>query len=250
MTYNTTRQRMYIKYTAVLSIVVFSALACIIWTNSLRLNGTNVITALTWITSILFLALSVFIRRQIKSIDNLKVKTKKTLFRNQVILLFTLITVIPSGCVFAFSVIFFSIGIENLFKAPLKSIIIGSNNITEFYIQDVKNSLERLVRGAGVQIKDYINEFVVDYRGLNTMLNDLTDSTKLDASIIQIANDGFAKTIANTQFATALEYEDYIKNANLTEGNTLVWKTSDKMCSLLKVEELLQQVELREELLR
>ena len=54
------------------------------------------------------------------------------------------------------------------------------------------------MRDAGVQIKDYINEFVVDYRGLNTMLNDLTGSTKLDASVIQKANDGFATTIANT----------------------------------------------------
>ncbi|MDR2459054.1 MAG: hypothetical protein LBD43_03105, partial [Holosporales bacterium] len=60
-------------------------------------------------------------------------------------------------CVFVFAILFFNIGIENLFKTPVRNVIINARDVASIYIDDVKFNMENFTNDLSEEIPSCIN---------------------------------------------------------------------------------------------
>ena len=150
--------------------------------------------------------------------------------------MFSGIAILPSVCVFIFALLFFNIGIENLFKNPIKNTTISSEEIVKIYLNDITHTLENFVTELGKQVESCINEFLIDSQDINSLLIETTNLTKIDVSVMQILDHDFVKTIAETQFAIPEEYEQYAERiVSLDKDDILTWESNNVIFAALMV---------------
>lgn len=237
MAFSSIKRRAYIKYFLILTISVLCTLTYVLYRCSPNPANIKALVVLVYFDVALLFLLSFFVWRQIQAVIAFrKAKSEKHGFYRQIIYLFSGIAIVPSVCVFIFSIVFFNIGIENLFKNPIKNTTVSSEEIVKIYLNDVTNTLENFVTELGKQIEPYINEFLIDTQGINSLLIETTNSTKIDVSVMQILDNNFVKTIAETQFAIPAEYEQFTKSiASLDKDDILTWESHNVIFASLMV---------------
>ncbi|MDR1488299.1 MAG: HAMP domain-containing protein [Holosporales bacterium] len=154
------------------------------------------------------------IGKQIIRILKIRNKTKlaKSKFQKQIILLFSCVTVVPATCVFIFSIIFFNIGIESLFKAPVKAVIENANQVSNIYINETKKALENYAYGVGMQLKGVISDIMISKSNIEEILNNETLGLGIDAIVFQATKGGGKFIIAKSLFTLSLQFEEMQKD--------------------------------------
>lgn len=220
-----------------LAMAVFLTLTYVLYRGTPNPTASKAIMVLIYIDILLLSLVSVFVWRQFRAIISLRYpRDNKHGFYRQVIVLFSCIAIIPSVCVFFFSILFFNIGIENLFKNPIKNVIENSEEITKIYIDDITNSLECSVNELGKQVESCINEFMIDEQRINSILADTINLKKTDISVIQIAGNDIVNTIAKTQFAVPADGMRFAENiSSLENGDMLTFEDNSTIFSTLTV---------------
>lgn len=234
MALSSIERRRYIKNISIIATALLLAITYVLFKNMANPLSSKLILLLIYVDIILLLVMIFFICKQIRSVIRLKnPKHDGKSFYKQVISLFTGIAVIPSICVFAFAMLFFNIGIENLFKSPLKEVIEHSEKVIEIYVNDAENSVNGFVREISEQVADCINEFAIDKTRINSMLMDVSNSVKVEVSVVQVLSDNSFQVIASTPFAFALQFKEIPNEVKyLEDGELLSWKTDDTVFAL------------------
>ena len=234
MAFSSIERRKYIRNISIIATVLLLVITYVLCSRIANPVTSKLILLLIYFDIMLLLLTTFLIYRQIRAILHLRVRkhSRKSFFRH-VILLFAGIAVIPSICVFAFAMLFFNVGVENLFKSPLKEVIEHSEKVIELYVDDAESSVNGFVREISEQVSGCINEFAIDKKRINSMLIDVSDSVKVDVSVVQVLSDNSLQVIASTPFAFALQFEEIPNNIKYMEdGEILTWKTNDTIFAL------------------
>lgn len=208
---------------------VFVTLAYL-FTNSQIINS-NVILILVYIDSMLWSIVAYFLFKRVRGIFYLKpLKREKRGFHRQVIMLFSGVAIVPSILVFAFSMLFFNIGIENLFKSPIKNVITNAESVADIYINDIKITVENFTMGISNQISECIDGILYDKQKIEQILNTETLETKADGIVFQINEDDSTTLIASTHFSLSINFEKLPKELSLLkEGQAMAWESGDRV---------------------
>ena len=237
MAFSGTKRRTYIKNFLMLAIAVLFTLTYVLYRCSPNPSNVRALVILVYFDVALLLLLSYFVWRQIRAVIAFrKANSERRGFYRQIIYLFSGIAILPSVCVFIFALLFFNIGIENLFKNPIKNTTISSEEIVKIYLNDITHTLENFVTELGKQVESCINEFLIDSQDINSLLIETTNLTKIDVSVMQILDHDFVKTIAETQFAIPEEYEQYAERiVSLDKDDILTWESNNVIFAALMV---------------
>lgn len=229
MSFSSIKRQEYIRYMLWLSSAVFVALSYVLLKvdKSLLSSSTLFILVYTDIISLFFTSFLIY--RQIRAVLDLNSSANKgKLFYKQIITLFSCVTILPSVCVFAFSIIFFNIGIENLFRSPIKDIIENAEQVAEIYINDMKMNLEGFTNVIGTQLNTCIDGISVDQKKMQQILIEETEASKVDASVMQNIGQGGVVTLASTPFALATKLENPPRDLfTLEEGEIISWENDE-----------------------
>ena len=171
-----------------------------------------------------------------KAIGMFKLKRDKSSggnkFRRQVITLFSCVTIIPSMCVFLFASVFFNIGIESLFKAPVKIAINNANQVSDIYINDMKQALENYAYGIGLRLQECMQGNVIEKTELEHVLNTETSGLGMDAVVMQITDEE-RNVIAKSPFTLSLQFESVPEGVNyLGDGDLLSWESNNSILAM------------------
>lgn len=166
----------------------------------------------------------------------IKIRSKgnKNYFRRQVVLLFSFVTIIPSICVFLFASVFFNIGIESFFKAPVKIAMKNANQVSNIYIHDMMKALENYTLGVGNRIQSALkNGEGFDRESIENILNSETEGLGIDAIIIQRPDDNTRNIIARSLFTLSLQFEDIPSDfLYLNDGEIISWESKNCVLSI------------------
>lgn len=202
-----------------------------------NIANSSTILALIYLDSAIFLIIAYFLSKRVRGVLKLKsLRSEKKGFHKQVIILFSCIAIIPSILVFAFSMLFFNIGIENLFKTPVKNVITNAENVADIYINDIKITIENFTIGVSSQINECIDGFVYDLSKMNQIINSETSETKVEAIIFQPREDGNINLLSSTPFSLSITFEALPKELILlNEGEAIAWESGDRVMSTAAV---------------
>jgi len=219
----------YYSYIFALAGIIFVILTYIL-INSDTI-GSNITLSLIYFDTFLFAVAAYFIFKKVRGIFRLKtLRGKKQGFHRQVIILFSCIAIIPSILVFAFSMLFFNIGIENLFKTPVRNVITNAEKVADVYINDIKITIENFTSSIGSQINECIDGILYDKSKIEQILNDETSETRAEGCIFQIRDDGETEFIVNTPFSLSIKFEALPKElAFLNDGEAISWESGDRV---------------------
>lgn len=142
--------------------------------------------------------------------------------------------ILPSICVFAFSMLFFNIGIENLFKTPVKNVIDNAEQVANIYVSDLKFNMENFVNWVGSQLEGYVDGISLDQNKINEILLEETESSKADAIVIQTLDKNTINIIASTPFSLSIQFEDIPDEVfNIDDGKIIAWESADSVASAI-----------------
>jgi two-component system nitrogen regulation sensor histidine kinase NtrY len=194
---------------------------------------------LLYIDIALLLSLTALISRNVVRIIKRNYRRRiSSKFHNQVIVLFSLVTIIPAACTFVFALIFFNTGIESLFKTPIKSTIDNANQVSSVYINEKEIAMANFAAGLGKRIKDCINVFSIRQDKIEMILYEETNKLKIDALVIQAIEGKKTITLARTAFSIALEFEDIPDNVTyLKNGKVVSWESDDSIVTAQMIDE-------------
>ena len=167
------------------------------------------------------------IKKIIKSNYERKIGNK---FYKQITFLFSLVTIIPAACVFIFAIIFFNIGIEALFQAPISNVIGNANQISSIYINEKKVAMVNFINGVGERIKSCVDGFSIRPDKMEEILYEETEKLKIDAMVIQFVENKKSTILAKTPFSIALEFEEIPDNITyFNNDGTVSWESEDSV---------------------
>jgi two-component system nitrogen regulation sensor histidine kinase NtrY len=171
--------------------------------------------------------------KRIRKIVNFRTRRNgRKLFHKQVIMLFSCATIIPAICVFVFAILFFNIGIENLFKTPVRNVIINARDVASIYIDDVKFNMENFTNGLSEEIRSCINGPSINSTKVQEIIDSETATTKVGVAVLQSTGIGTLNIIASTPFSISLQYEDIPGEIELLErGGVIAWESVDRIIS-------------------
>ena len=237
MAFSGTKRQAYIKNFLMLALAVFFTLTYVLYRCRPNHTSIKVLVILVYVDVALLFLLSFFVWQQIRAVIAFRqAKSEGHKLYRQIIYLFSGIAVIPSLCVFIFSMLFFNIGIENLFKNPIKNATASSEEVIKIYLNEVTNTLENFVTKLGKQVESCIDEFLIDSQSINSLLAGMTNSSKIDVSVIQILDNNLVKTIAETQFAIPEAYEQFTESiASLDKDDMLTLEFNNFIFTALVV---------------
>jgi two-component system nitrogen regulation sensor histidine kinase NtrY len=170
--------------------------------------------------------------KRIRKIVNFKSRRSgRKLFHRQVIMLFSCATIVPAICVFVFAILFFNTGIENLFKTPVKNVIINARDVASIYVEEVKFNMENFTNGLAEEIRSCINGPSINGTKVQGIIDSETATTKVDVAVLQSTGAGL-NIIASTPFSISLQYEDIPGEIELLErGGVIAWESVDRIIS-------------------
>jgi two-component system nitrogen regulation sensor histidine kinase NtrY len=158
----------------------------------------------------------------------------------QVSTLFSCIAVIPSVCVFGFSILFLNVGIDTLFKTPVKTAMGSAESVSKIYINHMKLALEDFIIGLGFRLNEIIHEkFDIQKSAIEKVLDEHTFGLDIDAMVFQ--TDGSTKTILGTSsFVLSLQF-DYINPEVFQNGKEFVnsFEGANAVFAVRKIDSLL-----------
>jgi two-component system nitrogen regulation sensor histidine kinase NtrY len=155
------------------------------------------------------------------------IKQRGNRFHKQIMLLFSCGTIIPAACVFVFSVLFFNIGIDNLFKAPVKDAIDKASHVASIYVNDMKITMENFVGGMGERVARCIDGFLINTDKIEEILEEETSKLKIDAIVAMSSDCQNFTILAKSPFSIPLQLESLPKDisSNLNTGEIISWET-------------------------
>lgn len=173
-----------------------------------------------------------FIFNQVRNIFRFRYKKQQgNRFHKQIIVLFSCVTIIPSACVFIFAVLFFNIGIENLFKAPVKGVIDNASQVASIYINDMKLTMENFVNGVGDRVvSEGVNGLSVNNDKISEILDEETSKLKIDAVVLQVIDKTHVNVLSKSAFSLSLQFEILPNEAlYLPQGGIISWESDDSV---------------------
>lgn len=175
---------------------------------------------------LLFFLIYITVRQIVRILKYKKRQTSNgNRFQRQIITLFSCVTIIPATCVFLFAVLFFNMGIESLFKAPVKAIIENANQVAEIYIKETRSALENYAYVVGMQLSGVMNDIMANDKEIEKILSDETSGLGIDAIVFQEIKDDKRVIIAKSPFTLSLQFEDMPQEAFfLDNGDVLSWE--------------------------
>ncbi|MDR0640526.1 MAG: hypothetical protein LBF65_02235 [Holosporales bacterium] len=171
---------------------------------------------------------SLIILKRIKKILKFrKLKQRGNRFHKQIMLLFSCGTIIPATFVFVFAILFFNIGIDNLFKAPVKDAIDKASQVASIYINDMKITMENFVGGVGERIEECVNGFMINTDRIVEILEEETSKLKIDAVVVMSADCQNFTILAKSPFSIPVQLENFPKeiSSNLQAKEIASWET-------------------------
>lgn len=234
---DTRKTQRYIKYASILATIVLFSLTYLLMRSTKGDIDSKLIFLLLYFDIVFVLLVCFFVYKKIKNILYLKTsKGEGKHFHRQVIVLFSCITILPSVCVFVFSMLFFNIGIENLFKSPVKNVIDNAEQVAGIYIDDMKLNLENFVNGISGQISKCINGISIDRKKIKTILEEETESIKVEAVLLQAIDKNSANVIASTPFSLSIQFEKIPNELMyLNNGEIIAWEFGDLVLSAMMI---------------
>ena len=197
--------------------------------------NSRILFALLYIDTLLLFFIGFIITIQIKRALKFNYKKEQgNQFHKQVITLFSCVTIIPAACVFIFGVIFFNVGIETLFRAPVKGAIDAANQVASIYItNNIETSVKRFASGVSNRIKGCISGVSVNSKNMEKILNEDTDSLNIDAIVVRYNETNTENVIARSQFALSLLSEKIPQDPmSLNDGDIISWESDSSIISL------------------
>ena len=235
-----TFSELYIICKSKLSIIASIAgliFTCIIYTILNKIDNFLFIFLLIYSEILLLIVIGFILFYKIKfTIKQHKYKK----FHRQIIVLFSCVTVIPASLVFIFAVVFFNIGIEHLFKSPIKDVMENNTELINLYINDNKTILENCTRELAESINHYIDGIIIDKDKISEILTKEIDNSNIDAMIFQIADNSHINIIFKSTFSLAIQYLLPSQNLNLFPVNTPIsYEINDFIVSIQKLSDQL-----------
>ncbi|MDR2075263.1 MAG: HAMP domain-containing protein [Holosporales bacterium] len=155
-----------------------------------------------------------------------KNKVKGSRFQKQIISIFTCVTIVPATCVFLFAVLFFNMGVESLFKAPVKAVIEDANKVADIYIQETRNALENYAYGVGMQLKGVMEDIMITPKNIEEVLSNETSGLGIDAVVFQIIRGMDRVILAKSPFTLSLQFEELPGSVyTLDDGDVISWES-------------------------
>jgi two-component system nitrogen regulation sensor histidine kinase NtrY len=143
------------------------------------------------------------------------------------------VTVLPAVCVFIFALLFFNIGIENLFKTPIKNVIDNAEQVASIYVDDMAFNMKRFVNGIKEPIKECINGVSIDAIGMSKILEDETSTLKVDAMVFQVIDRNNISIIARNPFSLSLQFEELPRDITCLDVDEVIsWESGDSILSM------------------
>ena len=156
-------------------------------------------------------------------------KSKENRFHKQIITMFSVVTIIPSACVFIFAIIFFNIGIETLFKAPVQEAMNNANQVATIHIENMKIAMGNYINGVAERINECVDGLNMDIEKMEKILSEETSGYKIDAVVMQ--SNG--AVIAKSPFSMSLQFEALPKEVLLLNNKDVMsWESNSSVVSL------------------
>ena len=180
----------------------------------------------------LFTIICIFLLYKIKHIIKLQKRQKKwKKFHKQIILLFSGVTILPAMLVFVFALVFFNIGIEHLFKSPVKDVMDNSQAMANVYTDDIKMSLKNYA----YTLSDNIDKYIDNDSKLTQFIENETQNSNVDIMVFQLTNDNI-NVLAKSAFSLAIQYTSLPQILNiLPEKEIFVYELNDFVIAIQKL---------------
>ncbi len=220
--------RKYLPYAFCILSCLFSVGTYLILTSQNTPTKSDFLFGFLYIDILLLFCLIYIVAKQIARVVRFhkKQRIEGGKFHKQIILLFSVVTVIPAMSVFLFAVLFFNMGVESLFKAPIKGIIDNANQVAEVYIKETRNALENYVYGVGMQLKGVMDDFMVSKTHIDEILNNETSGLGIDAIVFESVTENEKIVIAQSPFSMSIQAESMPHEVwGLNEGEVMSWET-------------------------
>lgn len=180
------------------------------------------------INFVLFYKIKSIIKRQ---------KSKKNKFHKQILILFSITTIVPTLFVFIFAVIFFNLGIESLFKTPIKDVIDSNNEVIDVHLQDLHLALKSYTNILTPNICKCINNNTINVKRIEKILNNESTNNKIDTIVFQL-QDNNINIISKSAFSLSIQYILPNQNISIIPVNNIIsYEVNDFVIALQKIDE-------------
>ena len=232
----------YIHCKKYLPIIIYTSIFVFLCIVYIILNSTNtynirfiLLFILIYCEIFLITILNFVLFYKIKSILK-RITNKKKKFHKQIIILFSIATIIPTLFIFVFAVVFFNTGIESLFKQPIKDVIDNNNTVIENYLQDTHLALRSYTNNLTSTIRKYINDNNIDVKKIDEILTNEANNNKIDAIVFQI-HDKNINIISKSVFSLSIQYILPNQNIVMSVDNIVSYEINNFIVSLKKIDE-------------
>ena len=199
--------------------IQFTSLFCLIYCELLLISVINFI---------LFYKIKAIIKRK---------QSKKKKFHKQIIILFSVITIIPTLFVFVFAIIFFNLGIESLFKTPIKDVIDNNNELIDIHLKDLHLALKSYTNILTPTICSCIDNNLLDTKRIEEILNNESTNNKIDTIVFQLHNNNI-NIVSKSEFSLSIQYILPNKNISMIPVNSIIsYEVNDFVVALQKIDE-------------
>ncbi|MBR1944265.1 MAG: GHKL domain-containing protein [Alphaproteobacteria bacterium] len=150
-------------------------------------------------------------------------------------MLFSFATIIPALFVFIFAVTFFNLGIETLFKSPIKDVIDNNNDVIDIHLQDMHLALKSYTNVLAPTINKCIDNNKIDVQTITEILNNESINNKIDIGVFQLYNNNI-NIISKSVFSLSIQY--ILPNKNILMipmNNTISYEINDFIVTLQKL---------------
>jgi two-component system nitrogen regulation sensor histidine kinase NtrY len=172
------------------------------------------------------LAVGLFIFEIIRRVLRLQYKRYAgSRFHRQVIALFSCVVTVPPACVLIFAVLILNIGVDNLFKTPVKNSVDSAGRVASIYVNSARATMESFVGGVGEMISECIDGFLMDSRRMSDILSEETSQMRIEAIVLRMSRDQ-QSIVACSPFSLSLQLEPIPNHIIFArDGNVLSWES-------------------------
>ena len=186
-------QSLYIKYQKIISYILIPITFICCYATYIILSTTHnsinskLLFVMLYIDIILLILISFLLIHRIRRLFKFGRKKKiGNMFHKQIITLFSIVTITPSLCVFVFSAMFFNIGIENLFKAPVNKAMDDANQVVAIYNNEMEMSMAGFACDISNRISELINnDMFFDPKTINNIISEENAILKRNIIVMQ-----------------------------------------------------------------
>ena len=156
--------------------------------------------------------------------------------QKQIVLLFSLVTIIPGVSVAIFASLFFNLGVKAWFGEPVKNALFESNQIVEAYLKEHKKNLGFEAQKVASLIQPKLEGLMNDRDGFDSLLTELEDQLYFNEAIVI---DRKLRILGKSLLTFSLELASIspkdFKKANTLGSITLIQQ--DQLRSLVPLDE-------------